>query len=496
MKFFNYINRILVLFSFIAIYIVLSTPISQGAWQNIGGDLVHSGFADTPPIPLELRWKYKIGGPEISAPVVNEGILFIGSDDNNIYAINVKTGKMKWSFPTQGKVYTPTSKNSMIFAASFDNYIYALDVEGDLEWKYNTASSIFSPPVAYENVLYGGFDKYAYAIYINNGSLKWKYETEGFIESTPAIAQGIVYFGSNDNYVYAIDSESQGLVWKKRTNRAISSSPAVMNGKVYIGSDDNNFYAFDMRDGALKWSRRTNGRISSSPAIIGKKVYIGSEDSFLYAFSIDNGDMIWKFQTNDQIDSSPIVTKDLVYVGSRDGTIYILDHDGKLVDKYDGLESGIKSLALSDNMLFAVTQNGYVSAFGAPDIREDIAARVSVPDNTPPILKIDNLPSRVNKGKLVISGRAQDESGVLVVIVNGMKAGSANWNMAVDLSAGTNLIAITAVDRDGNIRTEERTVIYEDVAVPDEKEEIPGFNISYGITVFILCFIIRKYRII
>ncbi|NJD53243.1 MAG: hypothetical protein FIB07_10285 [Candidatus Methanoperedens sp.] len=495
MELFKHINKILVLFSFVALYIVLSAPISLGAWQNIGGDPVHSGFADTAPIPLELRWKYKIGGPDISAPVVNEGVLFIGSDDNNLYAIDVKTGKLKWSFPTQGKVYTPTSKDSMIFAASFDNYIYALDIEGDLEWKYNTASSMFSPPVAYENVLYGGFDKYAYAIYINNGSIKWKYETEGFIGSTPAIAQGIVYFGSNDNYIYAIDYENQSLVWKKRTNRGISSSPAVVNGKVYIGSDDNNFYVFDMRDGTLKWSKRTNGRISSSPAIIGKKVYIGSEDTFLYAFSIDNGDIIWKFQTNDRIDSSPIVTRDLVYVGSRDGTIYILDHDGKLVEKYDELESGIKSLALSDNMLFAVTQNGYVSAFGAPDPREEGTAPVAVPDNIPPVLKIDTIPSRVSSGKFVISGRAQDQGGILVVIVNGTKAGSTDWNATLALSPGSNLITITAIDRAGNIKTEMRTVVYEDSNVYQERQKLPGFEILYGIIAFSICFLIKKYNV-
>ncbi|MGB4458065.1 MAG: PQQ-binding-like beta-propeller repeat protein, partial [Defluviitoga tunisiensis] len=55
-----------------------------------------------------------------------------------------------------------------------------------------------------------------------NVSLKWKYETWGLINSSPAIgSDGTIYVGSGDYYLYAIQGESEGLAdtpWPKFRN--------------------------------------------------------------------------------------------------------------------------------------------------------------------------------------------------------------------------------------------------------------------------------------
>lgn len=476
---------------FILSYIILFSSESHGSWQNIGGDLQHSGYAESQTIPFELRWKYPVGGSDISASVIDDSTLFIGSDDNNLYAIDILTGKLKWQYPTLGKVYTPTAKNGMVFAASFDNYIYALDFKGNLKWKYNTGSSIASPPVVYDDMLYGGFDRYIYAIFIINGSLNWKNTTDGWVESAPAISQGTVYAGSNDNYLYALDAENKNLKWRYKTQGSISSSPSVMNGKVYIGSKDNSIYAIDASNGELKWSKKTNDWIKSSPAVFGKSVYIGSNDNMLYALDIDSGDLLWKFRTNERIDSSPVVIKDMVYAGSGDGTIYALDREkGTLMNKYT-IGSGIISLAISDSMLFATSKDGYVYAFGSPVETQPEIPNVP-PDTNPPDLKINPIPLNVTSEKLTVSGTAQDASGVMVVTVNGEYAGTANWNSTLTLLNGTNTITIIAVDKAGNINTERRTVAFipGNVSQKTVPDKIPGFNLLYGFIAFIVLYIL------
>ena len=41
-----------------------------------------------------------------------------------------------------------------------------------------------------------------------SGSLKWKYKTDDFIESSPAIdSNGTIYVGSYDNHLYAINPD-------------------------------------------------------------------------------------------------------------------------------------------------------------------------------------------------------------------------------------------------------------------------------------------------
>ena len=468
------------------IFILLFSSISGGNWQNVGGDPQHSGYSDSSFISLELIWKYKVGISDISAPIVDRGTLFVGSDDSNLYALDAKTGKLKWQYSALGKVYTPAAKDGLVFAASFDNNIYALDSNGNLKWKYNTGSSISSPPLVYNNILYGGFDRYIYAIYIINGSLKWKYPTDGWIESTPAISQGSIFSGSNDNNIYALDAGNKNLRWIFPTGGRVSSSPSIINGVVFIGSADNNIYAIDSTDGKLERRKKTNDEVKSSPAVFENSVYIGSNDNNIYSLDTDNGEILWKFVTNGWVDSPPVATKGLIYAGSKDGTIYVLDGEkGTLVNKSE-VNGGIIALSISDNMLFTTSNDGYIYAFGTSPLEPAIT---SIPvDNTPPKLKINPVPINVTSGILKISGTAEDPSGILVVTVNGVNGGTTEWNTTYALSNGTNTITIVAVDKAGNIKTESRSVVYS--AIPVTKEtmtsQIPGFDILFSFLGFIL----------
>lgn len=35
-------------------------------------------------------------------------------------------------------------------------------------------------------------------------ALKWKFNKEGSVTTSPAVADGVVYFGSHDGYLYAV----------------------------------------------------------------------------------------------------------------------------------------------------------------------------------------------------------------------------------------------------------------------------------------------------
>jgi outer membrane protein assembly factor BamB len=479
----QYFHNLLIV---ISVIFFLSPSLSSGNWQNYGGDLQHSGYSESSSIPLELRWKYQAGNAGISAPIIDGGILFVCSDNNDLYAIDAVKGELKWRYSTLGKVYTPAAKNGMVFAASYDNNIYALDYKGNLKWKSNTGFSTFSPPIVYNNNLYGGSDRYIYAIYINNGSINWKYATNGRIETSPAISQGIVFAGSNDNNIYALDAGNKNLRWKYSAGGSITSSPAVINGIVFFGANDNHVYAIYSNNGELKWRTKTNDIIKSSPAVFQNVVYIGSNDNMLYAIDMDNGDILWSFKTSGWVDSQPIVTKDIVYAGSNDGTIYALDRgEGTLATSYE-VGSGIISLAISDGMLYATSKDGYVYAFGREVPESTIISR-EVPDMVLPELRINPIPIEVTSRTLNISGTAKDSSGIIVVTVNGIEAGTENWMATLQLSNGSNIISIQAVDGAGNIRSDVRIVKYIAPVIQETPfAEAPGLSGFISLIVILL----------
>ena len=62
--------------------------------------------------------------------------------------------------------------------------------------------------------------------------LKWSYATGGRVESSPAVANGVVYIGSWDRNVYALNASTGALLWSYATGGYVESSPAVANGVV------------------------------------------------------------------------------------------------------------------------------------------------------------------------------------------------------------------------------------------------------------------------
>jgi outer membrane protein assembly factor BamB len=70
----------------------------------------------------------------------------------------------------------------------------------------------------------------------------------------------------------------------------VQSSAAVANGVVYVGSGNDNVYALNATTGAELWSFATGGEVfSSSPAVANGMVYVGSDGGRVYAFSEKGG---------------------------------------------------------------------------------------------------------------------------------------------------------------------------------------------------------------
>lgn len=70
----------------------------------------------------------------------------------------------------------------------------------------------------------------------------------------------------------------------------VESSPAVANGVVYVASGPD-LFALDTATGAQLWSAPVGGidSVDSPPSIFDGSVYFGSPDATLYAFRLPAG---------------------------------------------------------------------------------------------------------------------------------------------------------------------------------------------------------------
>ncbi len=84
-----------------------------------------------------------------------------------------------------------------------------------------------------------------YALNASTGAKMWSYATDNQVESSPALADGVVYVGSDDGNTYALNASTGAKLWSYTTGSNKESSPAVANGVVYTGS----LYAFSLGTG-------------------------------------------------------------------------------------------------------------------------------------------------------------------------------------------------------------------------------------------------------
>ncbi len=305
----------------------------QTNWAEFGDVAQHTGVNPYENVlnpsnvtDLDLDWSAPTGAGIDSSSAVANGVVYVGSEDHNLYAFNVQTGAEVWSAPTSFYIdSSPAVANGVVYVGSTDSNLYAFNAQtGAQLWKAPTGSyiSTSSPAVANGVVYVGSTDSNLYAFNAQTGAQLWKAPTGSYIDSSPAVAHGVVYVGSEDHNLYAFNAKTGVQLWKAPTGSYIDSSPAVANGVVYVGSDDDNLYAFNAQTGAQLWKAPTGNTILSSPAVANGVVYVGSDDGSLYAFNAQTGAQLWSAVTGGSIHSSPAVANGVVYVGSDDGSLY------------------------------------------------------------------------------------------------------------------------------------------------------------------------------
>lgn len=280
-------------------------------------------------------WSFKTGGTVYSSPVVADGVVFIGSQDEKFYALNSSTGTQIWSRAFVNGYHTSTAAvvDGVVYLGGGDGYVYALNAsDGSTFWSFRTNSNMYSCPAVSGGIVYvGSMDTSAgnmYAIDALTGAKLWNFSTGymNLVWSSPAVVNGVVYFGSDDRQVYALNATTGEKIWNYKTGALTESSPAVVNGVVYIGANNNNLYALDANTGAKIWSFAASNAISSSPAVLDGVVYFGSWDNNVYSLNASSGVKLWSYTTGGSVFSSPAVAKGgQVYIGSDDGHVYSIN---------------------------------------------------------------------------------------------------------------------------------------------------------------------------
>lgn len=337
-----------------------SSTVATSVFQN--ENRIAGNSSQAPATGFTERWKFKTGGRIFSSPAIYKDCIFIGSEDGNLYAVQ-ESGKLKWKFKTGGAVHSsPAVYNGTVYSGSFDGNVYAVDVSsGKMKWKFKTGGEkwiggkgyfglkpedlytedlwdfFISSPVSDNNlqnetIYFGSSDGNVYAIHAKDGTLKWKFATNGVIHTSPLLYKNTIYLGSWDTYMYAIDAGTGKEKWKFKTGdkmpmAGIQASATVYNDLIYFGARDAFFYALNTESGEVAWKYPAEGSwILSTAAVQDGTIYVGTSDTFLMlALDAETGREKRKFKTCGYVYSSPAIAQNTAFFGDFTGKFYGLN---------------------------------------------------------------------------------------------------------------------------------------------------------------------------
>lgn len=347
------------------VLLTMTSDTAARADATFHGNVARTGVYDSPgPAgPAATKWTFPTGAPIVGSPVVDGGVVFVASLDTHLYALDEETGREVWKFKSRLPIAsTPAVTAEAVYFVSSTGALAALDrTNGQPKWVFAAeyerrfeAKNLHGYPPAQQTIP----------------------DAWDLFTSSPAVSGGLVYFGAGDGGIYAVDAANGILQWKYATGDVVHASPAVANGTVFVGSWDSRLYALDAVSGQLKWAFQAGldpnihnqVGFQSSPAVVDGTVYVGCRDAHIYALDAASGKKLWDYPTSKSwVIATPAVRDGVVYAGTSDTARFLaLDaRTGRLRFLFDAKAYMFSSPALAGDLAFFGSHNGRLFAVNA-----------------------------------------------------------------------------------------------------------------------------------
>jgi outer membrane protein assembly factor BamB len=344
-------------------------------------------------------WSFETNAT-VSSVVVADGILYAGTQDRAVYALDALTGRLRWRhLMNTGRTQFLGAASGAVIAANgyngiepsgYNGGVYALDSgTGKLRWNVLdpfTAGLTVSGDVAYvATAIKDGTTGGVTALSTGTGELLWTFDFPASVDVNGgvAVAGGVVYTGTTHGEVFALKASTGEPVWQLADPGVkFSASVQVAHGVLYAASSQGTqrnsnpaFYGFEASTGHQLWQHSLGaGGVSfcvTDEAGVGFACLIHEEKSTrpgaseLFAVNAANGQQLWQVPAVGSVyamTSSP--GNNVVYTGNYNGTLDAWQADtgnhqwsyraGGAVNSDILLQGGVAYFGCADKRVYAV----------------------------------------------------------------------------------------------------------------------------------------------
>jgi outer membrane protein assembly factor BamB len=207
------------------------------------------------------KWSFTTEGPLWAQPVTSPDCdcIYVPSMDHHVYAVNVETGEQEWQSEKLGGsiVGTPAlSADGILYVGTFNNEIVALQAaDGEILWRVATGDWVWGGPVLQgERLFFGDLSGKIYAVDAKTGAIIWQQQPGGTITESPLVTEDAVYVTTETGNIFALDLDGK-ILWTKTITGKLNASPVKAGDLILIAAtkSDALIYAFDS-DGTQVWT--------------------------------------------------------------------------------------------------------------------------------------------------------------------------------------------------------------------------------------------------
>jgi hypothetical protein len=249
---------------------------ARGAWPQLAGNPQRWGCsAEKIEPPYKVKWQSDLlsfGRWHMVYPsaqvVVAGGQAYLGDQASTLFALDAKTGEVRWQFQAGAAIlHTAGVDSGKVFVAAMDGCVYAVDAAtGRQAWKFTAGRRYgFSTAVllAEGKVFVADRGGRLFALNQQDGQEAWHYDAGAPVFQSAAWDDGRVFFANEQMRLHAVSAKDGQQVW--RTDRLpafgfMDYHPVVVGGRVLVrsgagGQTDKNFpkcfHQIDEKTGAV-----------------------------------------------------------------------------------------------------------------------------------------------------------------------------------------------------------------------------------------------------
>jgi outer membrane protein assembly factor BamB len=289
---------------------------------GVGGGLAFAGFAESEagaaalyafdPETRQVVWQVPAESLILPEPVYEDGVIYFGSSDGRLYAVDAETGSVKpgWPFQAEDAIWgSPLVDGGRVYLAAMDHHVYCLDAESGSEiWKRQVGGAMAAQPTldAASGVLYvGAFDGQVYALRAESGELMdgFKFQADNWIWSEVLLADEQLYVTSLDGKLYALNAADGSVIPPSYdsselggSSESLRAAPQQAGESIIVAAQTG--WVASVGNAQRQWAWPTGtptAEILTTPVVMEGKIYAILMDGQVQALDAERGSPIWSF---------------------------------------------------------------------------------------------------------------------------------------------------------------------------------------------------------